>query len=195
MEDKHQNRHEVSEEAQEQRKRIRFVKKILRHMPRKASLHRYPVLNKFADVARKRSYLWSFRVEDVIPAFYTGWLITFIPIPSVVQICVAFFIALVCRANVMILVCLQLLSNAVTCVFMVPFAYKTGDLVVKILGKHAVSLGTEVGTKGAIYYSEKVVHLFATTTLGAVILGVIFGTISTLIYRYFAQKYSKKRTQ
>jgi uncharacterized protein (DUF2062 family) len=171
-------------------KRIRFIKKILRHMPRRASIHRYPIINKFSNVARKRAYLWSFRVSESVPAFYLGWIITLMPIPSVVQIVIAFATALLCRANVMILVSLQLISNALTFVFLWAITHKVGAVVVEFFGTGAPVTAT-ANTHPIFNYGNRAIRGAATITLGAIILGSILGAISELIYRSLAKKYSK----
>ena len=194
----------LSKKLAEKWKRIRFVKKILRYMPRRASIGKYPVLNKFADTAKKRAYLWSFRVTEVIPAFYTGWIITFMPIPSILQIMVAFFIALICRANAMILVCLQLLSNAITFPFMWFVTHKVGSFVVDLLGTsearsvHMPSMGEFISMIKRHDASElsQIGKLFLTVSIPTIVLGALFlgtavGFICSLIYKIMSKKYSK----
>ena len=61
-------------------RRIRLVKKLMRPMPRKSNLHRYPILKYFAATARKRSYLWEFRRRNVVAALWIGWLVALVPI-------------------------------------------------------------------------------------------------------------------
>jgi uncharacterized protein (DUF2062 family) len=173
-------------------RRIRFVKKILRHVPRRASIHRYPFLNRFADAARKRPYLWSFRVSEVIPAFYLGWIITFMPILSVVQIVIAFFAALLCRANAMILVCLQLLSNPITFVFLWLMTYKVGAGVVKLLGIKNLEI-VAMESSSVLDYGKATIRQLATIILGAIVLGTILGAISSTIYRYLAAKVQREK--
>ena len=173
-------------------KRVRFVKKVLRYMPRRASIHRYPVLNKFSDIARQREYLWSFRVTEIIPAFYLGWIITLTPIPSILQIIIAFFAAIVCRANAMVLVCLQLLSNAFTFVFLWAITHRVGTFVVNLLGTDNLKVVTDVPVGGILHYSERAIRGFATILLGALVLGSILGFISSTIYKYIARHYSRK---
>ncbi|MDR3144290.1 MAG: DUF2062 domain-containing protein [Puniceicoccales bacterium] len=173
-------------------KRIRIVKKLLRYMPRRASIHRYPILNKFAGIARKRAYLWSFRVSEVVPAFYIGWIITLMPIPSVIQIVIAFFAAVVCHANAMILTCLQLLSNAITFVFLWAITHRVGSFIVNLLGTENLKVVATAEHGAIAHYSERVVRGFATIILGAIVLGSIIGAICSEIYKHFARKYSKK---
>ncbi|HCR37111.1 MAG TPA: hypothetical protein DIU37_03070, partial [Opitutae bacterium] len=54
-------------EKQERYSRIRRVKKLLRPLPRRANIHRYPFIKWFANAAHKRPYLWSFRTKEVTP--------------------------------------------------------------------------------------------------------------------------------
>jgi hypothetical protein len=67
----------------ERHKRIRLVKRLLRPLPRRTNIHRYPVLKWFGEAARKRAYLWSFRVGAMTPAFYVGSLLTLQPLIGV----------------------------------------------------------------------------------------------------------------
>ncbi|MDR1173609.1 MAG: DUF2062 domain-containing protein [Puniceicoccales bacterium] len=175
-------------------KRIRFVKKFLRRMPRKSSIHKYPVLNKFAHAARKRSYLWSFRVSEVVPAFYIGWIITLTPLPYVVHLIVAFFAALMCRANVAIMMFLPILSNIATFLFFWAVTYKVGAYVVHWLGAGTEMLPmiTTFDKNAILQYGKFTIRIFATITLGAIILGPLLGAICSEIYKYYAKKYARK---
>ncbi|MDR1413798.1 MAG: DUF2062 domain-containing protein [Puniceicoccales bacterium] len=178
-------------------RRIRCVKKFLRHMPRKSSIHKYPVLNKFADVARKRAYLWSFKIEEVVPAFYLGWTITFMPFPSIIQIVIAFFFAVVCRANAMIITFLQLLSNPITFVPLWNINYRIGVAVTALFGVDPpkTTIGEIISllkNSSLLQCSKYAMRCFSTIILGAIILGPIAGAISSEIYKYFARKYAKK---
>jgi uncharacterized protein (DUF2062 family) len=181
---------DISHEDELRFRRIKLTKKILRHMPRRASVHRYPILNKFAESARRRPYLWSFRVPEVVPAFYIGWIITLMPIPSALQIVVAFFAAMVCRANVMILVFLQLLSNPLTFIPLWVVTQKVGTFVLWIFGVDHPKIPAADGHQFAAY-SEYAAHGIATIVLGAIVLGSIIGAICSYVYAYLARKYSK----
>ena len=63
-------KHEV---LKQKRLRIRRAKQLLRPLPRKAPSIA-PVLRWFADKARKRPYLWSFRKREVSLALYLGFV-------------------------------------------------------------------------------------------------------------------------
>jgi uncharacterized protein (DUF2062 family) len=174
-------------------RRIRAVKRILRYLPRRASIGRYPVLNRFADAARKRSYLWSFRVSEVVPAFYLGWIITLMPIISAVQIVIAFFVAILCRANVVILAGLQLLSNPFTFIFLWTITYKVGSLVVGVLGIPAKAVDGEVVISSISHYGGTAIRGLFTIVLGALVLGPVLGLISSEVYECIAKRRSATR--
>ncbi len=177
-------------------KRIRWVKKILRYLPRRASVHNYPVLKHFSEIIKNRSYLWSFRLDDIIPAFYIGWIITLTPIPSICQIIIALIVAILCRANVMILVGLQLLSNPFTFIFLWAITHKVGVAVVYLLGSDSVTTLVQ-DTCATFTWSmgnccKTVIRWFATTMLGAIILGLFLGFISSSICKFFVRRAKKK---
>ncbi|MBC8008759.1 MAG: DUF2062 domain-containing protein [Burkholderiales bacterium] len=112
--------------------RIRRLKLLLRFMPRRARFHTYPLVGRFASFARARSYLWSFRYEQIRPSFYLGCILTLIPIPA--QLPIAFFLCLGFRANFMLMGGLQFLSNPATSVPLVIGTYKLGSMVLNVTG-------------------------------------------------------------
>lgn len=113
--------------------RIRRAKWFLRFMPRRARLHRYPLIGRFADMARKRDYLWSFRTESVRPALYAGAIVALLPLLGV-QIAVAFVLALLFRANVMILVGLQFITTPFTAPPLYYATYHVGLVAIEAVG-------------------------------------------------------------
>ena len=112
--------------------RIRRVKFWLRFMPRRARFHTYPFVGRFADFARKRNYLWSFRYPQIRPSLYLGSVLTLIPIPG--QLPIAFVLCLVFRANFMLMGGLQFVSNPATSLPLVIGTYKLGSLVLDVTG-------------------------------------------------------------
>lgn len=109
--------------------RIRRAKFFLRFMPRRARFHTYPVIGRFADFARKRSYLWSFRSPDVRPAIYVGSVLAFLPVLGL-QMLLAFALAVLLRRNVMVLVGLQFLTNPFTVVPSFYLTHQVGSAVI-----------------------------------------------------------------
>lgn len=186
---------EESELNETKWRRIRRVKKWLRPLPRRATIHRYPILKFFADSARKRIYLWSFRVEHVVPAIYAGCILTLMPLYGF-QIVGALLLALWLRANLPILVGLQVVSNPIT-VFPIWFsAYQIGRIFLGLIGIQVVPLNrAEVrilldnfihGAWGEKF--DQLFVVFTVTSLGAVILGTFFGLLGSTLYRIAANR-------
>lgn len=113
--------------------RIRRTKLFLRFMPRRAVFHKYPLIGRFADMARKRSYLWSFKTSEVRPALYIGSVLSFMPAMGV-QLPTAFLLALLFRANVMVLGGLQFITNPFTAPGIYYGTYRLGKAVIDASG-------------------------------------------------------------
>jgi len=174
-------------------RRIRRVKWWLRPLPRRANIHRYPVLRLFADAARKRIYLWSFRVENAVPAIYAGCILTLMPIYGI-QIPLSFLLAILLRANLPILAGLQVISNPITVIPIWFAAYQIGRHTLSVLGVDVMSLNRQEvqlmldnfthGNWGDNMHTVAVV--FGVTNLGAIIMGIFFGLIASFVYRVVA---------
>ncbi|MDR0740204.1 MAG: DUF2062 domain-containing protein [Puniceicoccales bacterium] len=187
------------EEQQARHKRIKFIKKFLKRLPRRGNMHRYPILKYFAEAAKKRTYLWSFRVTEAVPALYAGWILTLVPVMSI-QIAIACVLSFLFRANIMILVALQFVSTPFTVPFLWYIAYKVGAFFVGKFGTEEVQAikqsYEQVGFEKMsdfFTHGEQCMRWFFTTTLGGIILGVIIGHISAIIYKYFADQYGTKQ--
>ncbi len=159
--------------------RIRRAKQILRPLPRRTNLHRWPILKWFAATARKRPYLWSFRVREVSMAIYLGSVIAFLPIYGF-QLGVAFAIALLVRANLPVIIGMQLITNPVTA----PFIYL---VLTRLVGHELIDFwglpGFDTGVSRHAYEM----------TIGGIVVGLFVGLILDLIYRLaFAKRLNKK---
>ncbi len=191
--------------------RIRRVKKLLRPLPRRANVHRYPVLSWFADTARKRAYLWSFRRDAVVPAIYIGWVLTLVPLYGL-QLFIAFFLALVARANLMVLAALQFVSNPLTLLPLWYLNFVVGNFVLnRIFGESAVRYGEliEQASEQELAFRETIGfiiektreagvnvvldlmgRLVGGTFLGGVIIGLVAAFITCRIYLMLLRRYN-----
>jgi uncharacterized protein (DUF2062 family) len=176
-------------------RRIRRVKRWLRPLPRRSNIHRYPILWRFSKAARKRIYLWSFRVDDAVPALYAGFIVALMPLYGI-QIPIAFCLALLLRANLAILVGLQMLSNPLT---IIPFwyaAYQVGSSVLTIvsvetapLRKSDIKAILQNFTNGQWVSSfETLLATFSIMCLGGIVMGIFFGMLSSFSYRMAANR-------
>lgn len=95
------------------RSRHRLLKRLLRFMPRRAVLHKYPVIGRFAEHLRPRAYLWSFRREHLRRAFYAGAILSLLPLLGI-QLPLAAAAAVLLRCNFMVLAALQFITNPLT---------------------------------------------------------------------------------
>ncbi|MGJ8639872.1 MAG: DUF2062 domain-containing protein [Opitutaceae bacterium] len=184
---------EESELNESKFRRIRRVKWWLRPLPRRATLHRYPVLSLFADSARKRIYLWSFRTENAVPAIYAGCILTLLPIYGI-QLPVAFLLAVLLRANLPILAGLQIISNPITAIPIWLAAYQVGRATLSVLGvdtmalsRHELRAMLHEFTNGNWGDNlQTVAAVFGITSLGSIIMGIFFGLVASFIYRIVA---------
>lgn len=186
---------EESELNETKWRRIRRVKKWLRPLPRRTNIHRYPILKFFAEAARKRIYIWSFRVENAVPAIYAGSILTLMPLYGI-QVPLAFLLALVLRANLPILAGLQIVSNPLTVLPIWFAAYQIGRIFLSVVGVHVDPLNREevqILLDNFIHgaWGEKFDHIstvFGVTSLGAIVMGTFFGLIGSAIYRIVANR-------
>lgn len=176
-------------------RRIRRVKRWLRPLPRRATIHRYPILKFFAESARKRSFIWSFRVENAVPAIYAGCILTLMPLYGV-QIPLAILLAMLLRANLPILAGLQVVSNPITAVPIWVADFTVGRTVLSVVG-----LETQPLTRSEILQLlydfvhlhwesnlERMLSVYGLTSLGAIVMGIFFGFVASTSYRIIANR-------
>ncbi len=187
--------HEHHEHRKRRFARIRRVKALLRYAPRRARFHHYPLIGRFADVARQRAYLWSFRQEHVRPALYAGAIIALMPIMGI-QVPVAFCIALLLRANVMVLAGLQFITNPLTAIPIYFITYEVGHFIIRASG---FGTSVEVDNADAVTAptAESLLHTppphlswtqglgtaFNSWVLGGIVVGVLLGLTLDIIWR------------
>lgn len=150
------------------RKRLR---RLLRPLPRRENVHRYPFIKWFAEHALKRPYLWSFKRAQVLPALYVGSVISLWPIYGI-QIVVAFAAALLFRANLTVFVALQFLTNPLT---VVPVYAFTGWVGTRLMPY----LGLDDSLPPATYYANA---LF----IGGLVVGLAFAVLADIAWRLVA---------
>lgn len=159
------------------RKRIRVW---LKPLPRRANVHRYPVVKWFADFAHKRPYLWSFKNAPVVRAIYLGSLLAYLPSYGA-QILIAFGAAFLGRANLTILVGLQMITNPLSMGPIYLATYAIGNWLIKILhikARHAL-------LDGAL-----------ALVLGGLLLGLLTAVLLHglwLFGRFEAQRFRRRR--
>ena len=92
------------------RKRLR---RWLRPLPRRANVARYPVIKWFAEAARRRPYLWSFKRPQVIASLYAGSVLAMMPVYGL-QLALGLALAILVRGNLTVMIALQMVTNPLT---------------------------------------------------------------------------------
>jgi len=201
-------------------RRIRRAKKWLRPLPRRATIHRYPVLGWFADTARRRSYLWSFRREHVVPAIYVGCILAMLPIYGI-QVPIAFFLALIFRFNLMVMVGTQFITNPVTAAplymagcfiglqifyllgtpipgddvwaFSQLIAHNLTQALLSIVGPGSMRESMEhLAAQSELSLPEIIGLGFKATFVGGALLGYFVAFLASLAYQFIARRTSMK---
>ena len=93
--------------------RRRRLRRWLRPLPRRANVARYPVIKWFAEAARKRPYLWSFKRAQVMPSLYVGAVLALMPVYGL-QVAIGLALAILVRGNLTVMIALQMLTNPLT---------------------------------------------------------------------------------
>lgn len=182
---------------------------MLRFLPRRAAMHRYPLIGRFAEAARKRSFLWSFKPAQLRPAIYAGSILTLMPVMGV-QLPVAFILALLLRANFMVLGGLQFVSNPVTAAPLYYATYEVGRTVIAWSG-FGQSVAKEEGPEldliattrphetlepakpeappdGKLNWGRRIGTVINALVIGGAIMGTLLGVLLDLTWRLLAER-------
>ena len=124
-------------------RRTRLLRRWWRRLPRRANLHRYPGVKRFAQQAQKYPELWQFKGRPVRLALYTGCALALLPTPGL-QILIAIVVGILIRANLTVMVGTQFLTNPFTIGPLWWAAHTLGRLVQDWFGVQPAVEATEV---------------------------------------------------
>jgi uncharacterized protein (DUF2062 family) len=159
-------------------------------LPSRSSIRRNRFIGKWGrQFLDKYPELWSFAYGPMRSSYYAGWILTFMPVMGL-QITLAIILAIFLRANVMILVALQMLSNPFTIGFLWTFEYHIGKFILSFL-PHQQSTLIEV-TLAETVQKSFTGHSFVKATLaiclGGLVLGILCGKLSCLLHQYILKR-------
>ena len=173
-------------------KRIRRLKKFLRPLPRRSNIHRYPVLKWFSETAYKKSFLWSFKSKPIQSALFWGIWISLLPIVGI-QMVVVFFVSLLVRANLPVIVALQWISNPLTMGPIYFADYKIGMTLLKLVGVDYPKNKLLSPDYDWAHFSYKelirLLDTFPPMFLGGSVLGVFFAVSTVFLYKLMSKFY------
>lgn len=203
----HPDPHEPPHEKRERFARIRRIRQLLRFMPRRAVLHNYPIVGRFADVARKRAYLWSFRYEHLRASLYAGSILSLLPVMGV-QLPLAFLLSLLLRTNFMVLGGLQFITNPFTAAPIYYATHQLGAYVIATAGfgealpaadpneqvlplhdpdPHAATAATKAAAPST---ARRIGTAINALIVGGIISGAALGFILDILYRNYWRHYT-----
>ena len=151
--------------------RRRRLKRVLRVLPRRANVGRYPVIRRFAEVARSRPYLWSFKREHIWPALYVGSVLAFMPTYGL-QVFIALLAAMVVRANLTVMVALQMITNPLTLAPLYLMTHAVGQWLIERTGYGDVDAGVASSVNALV--------------LGGIVVGVAIAMLLDIAWRVLA---------
>jgi len=190
--------------------RIRRMKWLLRYMPRRARFPHYPLVGRFAEVARKRAYLWSFKPEAMRPAFYVGSILALLPVMGA-QLPLGLVLAVLLRCNFMVVGGLQFITNPVTAAPIYFATHQLGALVIRGAGfGHALPAadpheavlpleedeplapGAAVAApsapaerRGGAFWARRIGTAFNALIIGGILSGAALGLVLDILYRNY----------
>lgn len=158
-------------------------------MPRRARLHRYPLLGRFAALARKEEHLWSIRPGPVRRAFYGGSVLSLLPFIGI-QLPLGLLLAVVLRANFMVVGLLQLITNPFTVVPIYGATFVLGRKLLTALGFEMrgtrLPEGWQEMSFGDILHQLGIGTAFGQALLcllvGGVVAGLALGAVFDAVY-------------
>lgn len=194
--------------------RLRRLKQFLRYMPRRAVFHKYPLIGRFAEAARKRAYLWSFKTAHLRPSFYAGSILSLLPVMGV-QLPLAFILCLLLRGNFMVMGGLQFITNPFTAAPIYYATHQLGKTVIEASGfgrsletVEPIALETTPGPEAPpqfaaakvtpppppheMHWGRRVGTAINALVIGGVISGALLGLLLDILWRIGAEYYARK---
>lgn len=160
--------HPLHQRLLARRKRLR---RMLRKLPRRANVGRYPVIRWFADAARKRPWLWSFHRREVLVSLYAGSVLALLPTYGF-QLLLGFALAVWLRGNLTLMAALQMVVNPLTIVPIYAGTFALGHWLLGLAG-----VGPADGD--AAHYATALV-------VGGVVAGLAFALLLDVVWRIAA---------
>jgi uncharacterized protein (DUF2062 family) len=178
---------EFEQHHREYQHRTRRLQRLLRALPRRASIARYPVLKWFAATARKSWYLWSFKRGPLLRAIYFGSVLALLPLMGI-QLPLSLLLCLVARANLPVCAALQFITNPLTAVPVYGLTYVVGHWIIYQLSG---SPGTyDRAAVLALVQSGDLLSaagdVIGSLVLGGVVVGLAVGMVVDLGWRLMA---------
>lgn len=178
---------ELEQHRKEYQQRKRRLRRLLRTLPRRANIARYPVLKWFAATARRSWFLWSFKSGPLRRAIYFGSVLALMPLMGI-QLPLSLLLCLLVRANLPVCAALQLITNPLTAVPLYGMTYLVGHWIIYHLsgspGAYDPAAALALAQSGDLLSAAG--DVVGSLVLGAVVVGLAVGLVVDLGWRLMA---------
>jgi uncharacterized protein (DUF2062 family) len=178
---------ELDQHRREYRSRTRRIRRLLRPLPRRATVAKYPVLKWFAETARKSWFLWSFKRGPLLRAIYFGSVLSLLPLLGI-QLPLSLLLCLVVRANLPVCAALQFITNPLTAVPLYGFTYLVGHWVLHQFdgGERAYDPSAALALVESGELLSAAGDVLGGLLVGGLVVGLALGLLVDLGWRLFA---------
>ncbi len=175
---------------------MRRLKRMLRVLPRRASIGRYPVLKWFAATARRSWFLWSFKRGPLLRAIYFGSILSLLPLFGI-QLPLSLGVCLLARANLPVCAALQFITNPFTIVPVYGFTYLVGHYLLHLFDSRGSPYDPAAAL--ALIRSGELLSaagdVIGSLVLGGLVVGLAVGVVVDLGWRFAAWEASRFRAR
>lgn len=173
------DRQRIAEYEAEMRGRRRRARRLLKYLPRRSNVARFPGLQRFAAQVRKLPHLWQYRGAPLTRAFYVGSVLSLLPLMGI-QLVLCAIAAIVVRANLPIMVALAFITNPLTSAPIYYGTYRIGRWFMDAAGLDG--LGTAASMVPAL-------------TIGGITAGITLGAVLHLGAIIWSQRHATRRDE
>ncbi|MCE3002934.1 MAG: DUF2062 domain-containing protein [Xanthomonadaceae bacterium] len=178
---------ELEQHRREYFTRTRRIRRLLRPLPRRATVAKYPLLKWFAATARRSWFLWSFKRGPLLRAIYFGSVLSLLPLMGI-QLPLSLLLCLGVRANLPVCAALQFLTNPLTAVPLYGLTYLVGHWVLHQLGggegAYDPAAALSLVQSGELLSAAG--DVLAGLVVGGVVVGLAVGVVVDLGWRLLA---------
>jgi hypothetical protein len=178
---------ELEQHRREYWSRTRRIRRLLRPLPRRSTIARYPVLKWFAATARKSWFLWSFKRGPLLRAIYFGSVLALMPLMGI-QLPLSLLLCLVVRANLPVCAALQFITNPFTAVPLYGLTYLVGHWLLHHLGggegRYDPTAALALVDGGQLLSAAG--DVVGALLLGGLVVGLAVGVLVDVGWRLFA---------
>lgn len=178
---------ELEQHRREHQQRTRRLRRILRTLPRRANIARYPVLKWFAATARRSWFLWSFKRGPLLRAIYFGSVLSLMPLLGI-QLPLSLLLCLLVRANLPVCAALQFITNPLTAVPVYGATYLVGHWITHRLsgspGAYDQAAALALVQSGDLLSAAG--DVVGSLMVGGVVIGLAVGLVVDLGWRLMA---------